>query len=113
HSAFALEANGQVRPSGPLDYRRELGKTEQIFVDVLRSSPTGVLDRASFQEACEARGMNRNTFSVYTTYSPILEHLGTDIWSLRGIHVSPVAVDALRQANAARPRERVVEDYGW
>lgn len=113
HAAFAVDADGRVRPAGPLDYRRELGKTEQIFVDVLRSSPTGVLDRASFQEACEARGMNRNTFSVYTTYSPVLEHLGTDIWSLRGIHVSPVAVDALRQANAARPRERVVEDYGW
>lgn len=113
HPAFVLDSDDRVRPVEPLDYRTELGKTEQIFVDVLRSSPTGVLDRTSFEEACEARGMNMNTFSVYSTYSPILEHLGTDIWALRGIEVHPAAVDALRQANAARPRERVVEDYGW
>jgi hypothetical protein len=113
HPAFVLDQDDRVRPADPLDYRKELGRTEQIFVDVLRSSPTGVLDRASFQEACEARGMNTNTFSVYSTYSPVLEHLGTDIWALRGIEVSPAAVDALRQANAARPRERVIEDYGW
>lgn len=113
HPAFAVDDDSRIRPVQPLDYRSELGKTEQIFVDVLRSAATGVLDRASFQDGCEARGMNTNTFSVYSTYSPVVEHLGTDIWALRGIQVSPAAVDALQQANAARPRERVIEDYGW
>jgi hypothetical protein len=113
HPAFAVEADGRVRAIDPLDYRRELAKTEQILVEVLRSSPTGVLDRSSFQEACETRGMNANTFSVYSTYSPVLEHLGTDIWALRGVQVDPTAVNALRHANAAKPHERVVADYGW
>jgi len=113
HPAFIVEVDGRVRSVDPLDYREELGKTEHIFVDVLRSSPTGVLERASFQEACEALGMNLSTFGVYTTYSAVLNHLGTDIWALRGVQVNPASVDALRRANASRPRERVIEDYGW
>jgi Sigma-70, region 4 len=113
HPAFAVEPDTRVRTVDPLDYRAELGKTEQIFVEVLRSSPTGVLDRASLEDACEARGMNANTFSVYSTYSPVLEHLGTDVWALRGVQVNPAAVNALRQANALKPRERLVADYGW
>jgi hypothetical protein len=32
---------------------------------------------------------------------------------LRGIKVDPAAVEALRQANAATPREKRVIDHGW
>ena len=44
-------------PDDPLDYRRELGKTDQVFVEVLRSSWTGVLDQVAFRDACADRGM--------------------------------------------------------
>lgn len=97
----------------PLDYSDVLGPTERILVDVLRSSASGVLDRASFLEGCSRRGMNPNTFSVYSSYSPVVEHVGTDIWALRGVAVSPAAVEALRNANAERPRTRRAVDYGW
>jgi len=113
HPAFTVEEDGRIGSAAPLDYRVELGATDRILVDVLRMSPTGVLDRTSFEEACMARGMNQSTFSVYTTCAPVLDHLGTDVWALRGVRVDPAAVEALRQANAQRPRERRVQDYGW
>jgi len=97
----------------PLDYRQELNPTEQVFVEVLRSTPACVLDRASCRKGCIDRGMNPNTFALYTTYCPIVAHLGTDIWSLRGVHVDPAAVAAVRQANSLRPKERRLLDHGW
>jgi hypothetical protein len=113
HPEFTIEDGSNVGSTIALDYRAELGSTEQSFVEVLRSAPTGVLDRATFEAGVLDRGVNANTFSVYTTYSPILDHLGLDLWALRGVQVDPAAVEALRRANAQRPRERRVQDYGW
>src|SRR5262245_33742495 len=33
--------------------------------------------------------------------------------SLRGVRVDPAAIEAVREANVARPRERRVMDHGW
>ena len=113
HPEFSIDERDLVKPSDPLDYRVELALNDTILVDVLRSSPTSVLDRASFAAECERRSMNMNTFSIYLTYSPVILHLGTDIWSLRGIRVDPVAIEALRKANALRQKEKRVLDHGW
>ncbi len=110
--AFELTDNG-VASTRPLNYRDELGETELLLVDVIRSSPSGILDRASLAKACLERGMNENTFNVYITYSPVLEHLGVDLWKLRGVEISPAAVEAVRVANRLRPRERRVLGYEW
>jgi hypothetical protein len=113
HPEFTVEHEEKVGTVNALDYRVELGSTEQAFVEVLRTAPAGVLDRASFESGVLDRGVNANTFSVYTTYSPIIDHLGLDMWTLRGVQIDPAAIEALRQANAQRPRERRVQDYGW
>jgi hypothetical protein len=113
HPEFLIDENDSLRPVEPLDYRVELALNDAILVDVLRSSPTSLLDRASFAAECERRSMNMNTFSLYLTYSPIILHYGTDIWSLRGIKVDPAAVEAVRSANALRQREKRTLDHGW
>ena len=113
HPEFEIDENDLVRPADPLDYRTELALNDAILVDVLRSVPTCVLDRASLWSECERRSMNVNTFSLYLTYSPVIVHLGTDIWTLRGLRVDPVAVEALRHANALRQKEKRVLDHGW
>lgn len=113
HPAFQVDAGGLVGPVDLLDYRQELGAAEQTIVEVLRASPTGILDRAGLGRACETRGLNPSTLGVMTSYSPILEHLGTDMWSLRGTRVDPAAVQAFREANALRPREKRIADHGW
>lgn len=113
HPEFAIDENEWVKPVDPLVYRVELALNDAILVDVLRSSPACVLDRASLAAECGRRSMNANTFSLYLTYSPVILHLGTDIWSLRGVRVDPAAVEAVRAANALREREKRVLDHGW
>ena len=96
-----------------LDYRKLLGEGEQALVDVLRLVSSGVVDRRTLIRDCLARGINENTLAVYTSYSPILEHIGTGLWQLRGVRVDPSAVEAVREQNALRPRETRVQDFGW
>ena len=112
HPEFIVEGD-RIKPSEPLDYRLELALNDAILVDALRSSPACVLDRASLATECIRRSMNVNTFNIYLTYSPVIMHLGTDVWSLRGVRVDPAAVEALRKANAVRPKEKRVLDHSW
>jgi hypothetical protein len=100
HPSFLIDALGRVRPAADLDYRTELGSTDRIFVEVLRSSWTGVLDPASFRDACLACGMTAQTFNVRTAHSAVLDHPEADIWCLRGTRISPVTAAALRHAKA-------------
>ena len=111
--AFVVEDDGQISSAVPLDYRNELGLTEQIFVEVLRSTPTGVLDRQNLIKACEERGVNLNTLNAFLTFSPIIQRVDTGIWGLRGVHVDPVTVTMMREALAMRTRERRTSNYGW
>lgn len=113
HTGFEVTQNDRVRPTGALNYRQELGATEQAFVDVLRAVPSGLIERASFADGCLALGINENTFNLNTSYSPILEHIDVDVWALRGSRVDPAAVQAIQSANAARSRSKRVVDSGW
>lgn len=113
HPDFVVDAAGDVRPATPLDYRVELGESDRILVDVFRSSPTMVLDRTSVLTGCAERGANLQTASIDLTYSCVIEHLDVNIWTLRGADINPAAVEALRRANALRPREKRVLDFGW
>jgi hypothetical protein len=112
-SSFRVDDNGSVSSTKTLDYRTILSPSEQVLVASLRTAATGVVDRSTLMRDCVARGLNQNTLTVLTTYSPLLEHLGTDLWCLRGLQVDPAAVEYLRKSKAARPRERRVLDYGW
>src|SRR5262245_17117193 len=113
HPEFIVEDGEMIKACEPLDYRLELALNDAILVDVLRSSPACVLDRASLATECTRRSMNVNTFNIYLSYSPVVLHLGTDVWCLRGVHVDPAAVEAVREANALRQKEKRVLDHGW
>lgn len=113
HPDFVVQGDEKVGLVKALDYRAVLGEAEQVIVEVLRSSPAGLLDRNSLLDACIKRGLNENTLSLYVTYSPIVEHIGIDLWKLRGVMVDPAAVEAIRRQNELAPKERRVLDYGW
>lgn len=113
HSPEFRVDNDRVSLIQPLTYLSELGEVDRAFVDVLRSAATAVLDRRSIVEACVARGLNENSVSTFLTYSPIIEHLGTDVWKLRGVRVDPAAIEALREANASVTSERRLLNFGW
>jgi hypothetical protein len=113
HPDFAIGDDGSVRSVVPLDYRAELGGVETVIVTVLRSAPSRVLDRTGLTEACVERGVNTSTLWTLATYSPVIEHVGTGLWTLCGTSVDPTIVESFRKANALRPRERRVIDHGW
>ena len=48
-----------------------------------------------------------------TSYSPLLEHVGLDLWKPRGVQIDPVTIEAVRQENQLRPREIRLLEYGW
>ncbi len=110
---FSIDAGGLVGAVERLDYGSELNPTERVLLEVLRSSPACLLDRSSLSRSCSELGMNPNTFSQYLSSSPVISHVGTDMWSLRGTRLDPAAVEALREANAARPYEKRIIDHGW
>jgi hypothetical protein len=113
HPEFNIDQDGQVTPSHALDYREELGETERTMVEVLRTNPSGVLDRQSFRKECISREVNSNTFEVYTSFSPVINHVGPNIWSVCGADINPCAVEALRVANLQRPKMKRLQDFGW
>jgi hypothetical protein len=113
HPQFAVDNDGVVSPVEPLDYRHVLGDAEQIFVEALRTTKTGLMDRAEFEQVAIERGMNANTFSVMTSYSPILDHPALNVWCLRGQTIDPAQLEALRAVSATRTARRRTLTYGW
>jgi hypothetical protein len=89
HPSFVVEGRGDVRPLVRAASETELRKTDQLLVDILRSSATGVLDTASFRAACAAHGMPEKTFRFRTTYSAILDQPTRGSWCLRGSLAEP------------------------
>lgn len=113
HPGFVVLGDGTVESSSALDYRDVVGDVEQAFIDVLRAAPTGLMDRTDLEEAVTGRGVNPSTFSVLTSYSPILDHPAINVWCLRGHDVDPAQLQALRAVSATRTRQRRTLAHGW
>jgi YD repeat-containing protein len=113
HPEFVVHDDGSISSRSPLDYRHVLGPAESAFVNALRASPTGLMDRTDLERAVTERGVNPSTFSVFTTYSPILDHPALNVWCLRGQVIDPAEVEALRAVAASRDRRQRTLEYGW
>lgn len=113
HPEFVMHDDDTLESVEPLDYRKVLGDVDRIFVEVLRESPTGMMDRSELEASVTGRGVNPSTFSVATTYSPVLDHPATNVWSLRGQPIDPAVLEALRELLATRTRVRRTIAYGW
>jgi hypothetical protein len=85
-----------------------LDDVERKLYTILRDAPGGVLDRSELTRRGLEAGINRNTLSVFTSYSPILDNPVQDRWTLRGHRVSPAALAAARQ-----PRRVRFHDESW
>lgn len=113
HPDFRIDDNDNVSAATPLDYRAELGELEQSILEIFRTTPNLLLDRQSIRSEAKRRGINPHSLEVALTYSPVVEHLDLNIWTLRGTVVSSAALDAIREANSLRPKDRRLQDFGW
>ncbi len=100
-----------VSSRGRLDFTERLVGVERTMVEVLLEAPGRVLRREDFEREVLARGVNVNTFGVYSSYSPFLRDLGGGLWAVRGVEPDPVEVERLRRRRTARRRQ--VEGWGW
>lgn len=113
NESFVSDPDSGFRLSSPIDYNEVLRGTEAAIVSILRSSPSGVWERSDILEEAERRGLNIATVSVYLTYSPVIGHLGVDLWTVCGAHVAPEAVEALRKAKSQRSRTKRTLGHTW
>jgi hypothetical protein len=102
HPDFVVTGDGRLTSSTELSPEAVLGATELILMQILQAAPDGFLDRAGFLREARAHGIDPNTFSVYTSYSVILDNPVVDVWVIRGQHVSPAVIAA--QPKTRRPR---------
>jgi hypothetical protein len=87
-----------------------LGNIEATMVEVLRSEG-GAARGPALEEACLSRGVNRHSFWVYLSYSPLLERVAPSVYALRGTKVDPAEVAHL--AGKRVPTEPTRQDDGW
>ena len=87
-----------------------LGSIELKFLTVLQENQN-VLDSKAFRDACYSRGVNRHSFWVYLSYSPILERLAPGVYALRGADVDPARVAHL--TGRTSETRGGLQDHGW
>jgi hypothetical protein len=113
HPSYSVTDEDFVTCNHHLDYKAELGELEQTLVDIFRASTTNVLDRASIRAACAKRKLNMHSVEIALTYSPIIEHLDVNIWTIRGTIVLSETLDAIRLANSLKPNSKRLQGFGW
>jgi hypothetical protein len=92
------------------DWREVLGKVEATLADLLLDHGP-VMRRDELEElAISQRSVNKNSFYVYLTYSPILARFAPGVYGLRGARITAAEVEALVPA---RVRSQVLQDHGW
>jgi hypothetical protein len=99
----------RVAASVPLDYRAVLENTEETLVEIFREHGP-VLDRATAVDLGERQGLDRTTTGLYLGWSPIIDRIATNRYTLRGADVPAGTLEAMRGSS---PRTRVQRGYGW
>jgi sigma-70-like protein len=102
--------NGIVSYPRPLDFTEELAPIEQAFVRILRDCES-VASTGELRDRCLAAGVNRHSFFVYLSYSPVIERIADGVYGLRGSQIDPARVAHIL-GNYVRP-ERALQDNGW
>ncbi len=106
------EVHGDIiRGLHPVDRRLRIPATERALVDALLRAPGRVMHRDDFERTVTSQGVNPNTFSVLTSYSPFVKELGHGLWTVRGVEPDPLDVERLKRSR--RNRRRQVEGWEW
>lgn len=92
------------------DWRHVLAESECVLAAALFDHGP-VMRRADLEElVVHGAGMNRSSFYVYLTYSPILARYAPGVYGLRGASVSPGEVKAMIPPFSP---VSVISDHGW
>lgn len=92
------------------DWRTVLGRNETTIVSILFEEGPVMRREDIERRAVEVEGLNRNSFYIYLTYSPVLERFAPGVFGLRGAQVTAAEVKAMIPP---RVRTQVLQDHGW
>lgn len=92
------------------DWREVLGKNESTIVAVLFDHGPVMRREDLERHAVDGEGLNRNSFYVYLTYSPVLERYAPGVFGLRG---APIGAAEVKAMIPPRVRRQVLQDHGW
>lgn len=99
-----------VSPSERIEPSEILGEIETTMVDVLKSHG-GIMHGSDLESECLKRGINRHSFWVYVTYSPVLERIAPSVYAFRGAEIDPIEVAHLSDKDVST--EPAFQDDGW
>lgn len=102
--------DGVVSTSEHIEVGDVVGGIETIMVNVLESQG-GIMHGIDLEDECLKRGVNRHSFWVYLTYSPLLERMAPSVYALRGAEIDPAEVAHLSGKDV--PAEPALQDDGW
>jgi len=102
--------DGVVSTSERIELGKVLGWVETTMVGALKNHG-GIMHGADLEDECLKRGVNRHSFWVYLTYSPVLERVAPSVYALRGADIDPAEVAHL--AGRTMPTEPALQDNGW
>jgi hypothetical protein len=101
---------GSVYADPRLDWERVLkGSADWAMCAILKEYGPA-MPTAEFERRCLEIGLNKHTFSLYLSYSPIISKIVPGVYALRGSKVPPGIVESLKSDH--RP-QKVITDYGW
>lgn len=92
------------------DWRQILGKNEATIVSVLFDEGPVMRRDELERRAVDEEGLNRSSFFVYLSYSPVLERYAPGVFGLRG---APITAAEVKAMIPSRVRTQVLQDHGW
>jgi hypothetical protein len=99
-----------VAAAPPLSLKEILSEAERKIVEVLLENGS-VMERQKLEDECLARGVKRDTFYVYLTYSPALARFAPGVYGTRGAEIPPGYAKSL--VAMRKKKTRVLSDFGW
>lgn len=110
-SGYYYREGGRISGGPDLpDWRDVLGENERKLAQALFDYGP-VMRRDDLERVVVVeRALNRSSFYVYLTYSPIIERYAPGVFGLRGAPVTAAEVDAMIPP---RVRHQVLQDHGW
>lgn len=107
---YSRDGDRIVGGPGLADWRAVLGDNERRLAQALFDYGP-VMRRDDLERVVVVeRGLNRSSFYVYLTYSPIIERYAAGVFGLRGAPVTAAEVEAMIPP---RVRHQVLQDHGW
>lgn len=102
-----LEANTRYDPD------LVLGESERGIVEVLQTSPSGLMSRQEIMRNCIENGLNEMSVNAYLTYSTVVQHVGLDTFKIIGKVTSASSLSAHQQSLAEKSREKRLLLCDW